>query len=316
MSDEVNKAITDAQALLVNSDVVNQALRSTPGMPGWVYSTLRSLDAMSNSIACTVLGLLIEKRQTEAMILMRSLLEAHAKFVYIVSREKVDKAAWEYNRVLPWHSLFQDFKKINDTYIPLLEKLKRESARYPFQTMSFTDDISSLRARAAHLKPLTKDLPVDPETGKRISRDDVQKIATKWEWRRIVEEISNRGLVSFLYLIERYSFYSKMSHFDSTMLVEVPRDLKGVPFHATENNQALSLLYECLAMSVDRYRVVVGRFRLTNINQEPGAVPAEFVKTFRILLSLGFKDVSPIYLGAFTVKEVDGNKIVLSLRPD
>ena len=162
-------------------------------LPRLVHFVLAQLFLQCHLTSESIIFLLAERKEWDASILLRSVMEGTAKYLYILQgnkNETLDKA-YEFWCVLPEISDIKHSDRVKDLYTKLVIPQK---------------------------SPLA-DLVLDEQEHKNLlnkySKADRKKIEQRWAFSEILKSFENTDLESFKALFFEYGMCSHLAHMDA-----------------------------------------------------------------------------------------------------
>ncbi|NND41182.1 MAG: hypothetical protein HKO04_03800 [Silicimonas sp.] len=165
------------------------------------FEVLYSLEAHIASISQSVLLLLKARKQTEAEILYRSVLQAHWKFLRLLThRHAPDVSFWEFENCLPIATAKAD----QNAASKVLKRIPEDHVDWP-NIKKMHDNAIKIRKRLGKLR--------HPKTGRKIDEKQLFNIKEAWEPTSVIIDLATEFPERhFGFHLDDYREASKQSH--------------------------------------------------------------------------------------------------------
>lgn len=283
-------------------DASNDLMRKIGGPPKRLIESLVSLEYLCNSAAASILFSLHHSYTNEAMILLRSLLEGHAKFMALLLHKSGPVVAdWEYNECLVLVGVEAQLRSLGrqKSVIAGLEPITHSVEMKRDMVHVVEEQIQQLSELVVKLRE-TK----HPVRKEKVSKNELELISKRWEPANLFTYISGPKRFPYSRAIQTYRTTSSFSHFTAESLIDLPNPLIPGMKISPSIDDGTRLIVDVLSLLADRH------FLLLHVFTElvPARMDAGLVRLFRKLSSLGIS-VSLEYLGVMQIVNIEGNQI-------
>lgn len=282
-------------------------MRRIGGPSKRLIESLVSLEYLCNSVAASILFSLYHSYANEAMILLRSLLEGHAKFMaLLLHRDGPEVADWEYNECLVLLGIEAQLRSLGrqKSVIASLDPLTHPEEMKRYMVHVVEEQIQQLSSQVVNLRETKHPIKKD-----KVSKNELELIAKRWEPANLFTYISGPKRFPYSRAIQTYRTTSSYSHFTAESLIDLPNPLVPGMKMVLNNDDGTRFIVDVLSLLADRH------FLLLHALGElvPARMDASLVGLFRKLSSLGIS-VGLEYLGAMRIVSIEGAQI--SIVPD